>query len=170
MGKKKCKQCGTEVGPRSRHCTHCGHGFLIKGIQYPNVNPATLVSSKEARSISSKSENLPYLMNFIVECTDDKENLIREKYYGIDSSTWESICGNFRIRYGPFFMCIKTMKPFMLLMKSKDGDWGLCPGKYRFKTIEAAIKYMMWWKQQNAKVRLDEEQKAQQEANLEDMT
>lgn len=159
-GYKTCKICGSIEGPRSRHCKN-GHGFVIKGMQYPNVDPKTLVSPNEARSISAKSENLPYLMQFVKECTDEEEIRVREKYYGLTSETWDSICGNFRIRYGKTFMRINPQSPpYMLTMKCRDGSWGMCPGKQRFKTLPSVIKYMIWWRQQDAKTRLEAEQEA----------
>jgi len=158
-GSKLCV-CGKSVGPRSRHCKHCGHGFEIQGVQYPNVDPATLVSPNEARSISAKSENLPYLMQFISECTDPDEIQRREKYYGLNSESWDSTCGNFRIRHGETFMGIDPQAPpYTLMMKCRDGSWDLCPGRHRFRTLPASIKYMIWWRQQDAKTRLEEQQK-----------
>ena len=42
-GSKVCSNCQTgNIGVRSGWCPHCGKGFIIKGVQQPDVDPALL--------------------------------------------------------------------------------------------------------------------------------
>jgi len=144
-GEKFCGKCGTRNGPRAWNCVACGAGFLVKGVQHPDITPQEREAEiKDARQGVDRMERRR-LLKLIQPCQDAHEKRVRERYYGIKSKTYESRDGHYRIRFGPIFMgvpiALDDNKPYKLLW-NRRGDWEPVRGKNRFKRVFGAIKRM----------------------------
>lgn len=134
-GEKFCSHCGTRNGPRAWNCSFCGTGFTVKGKVYPDIKVVALHNVNNAADEK--------LIAMVRICEDPHEKNVREKYYGTDSKTFETIDGKFRIRYGAIFMGINIGddKPYKL-MYHKNDSWELVKGKNRFHGLIGAIKFI----------------------------
>lgn len=136
-GSKTCKACGTPNGPRSFICKHCRTAFSFA----KDKNKCVSVNTKSTESVTVKQKL--NLLDVVKRCTDTHELSILNKHYK-RGRTWESVDGNYRIRYAPFFMGVSCKleddKPFKVLFKH-NGYWEpLDEEKNRFKRLRSAIK------------------------------
>lgn len=144
-GSKQCLKCSKGCGPRSRWCPHCGAGFIVKGVQYPDKNLIESAHTTVEPDDNIQQEN-EELDKYFVRCTDETEREVLQRYYGEEAKSWDSIDGQYRLRECLQFMGIDVgdKKPYHLLWyNSQLYTWDLCVGKHKFKTVKAAIKHML---------------------------
>lgn len=151
-GEKFCSTCKGRNGPRAFQCVHCGKGFIVKGQQQPDVNPADReAEAKETRQTGLDRTERKRLLALVETCRERKEAATRIKFYGKKSKTFQSLCGKYRIRYCPEFMGVSVKlddnRPFSLLKLTTFGWEPVNLEKYRFKKLWTAIKTMVAFQQ-----------------------
>lgn len=133
-GHKVCSKCQTVNGVKARNCCKCGAGFILKGVQQPD-NSFTIVRGNV--EVKVNTDKIKYSEIFKpVESTPQEL-----KYYGKTHKAWISICGNYKINYGPQFygINIPDHKPYKLLFKS-GASWELADRPYIFSKMGKAVK------------------------------
>jgi ribosomal protein L40E len=133
-GKKVCVKCGGVNGAKAHNCVKCGAGFIIKGKQLPDTS-VTIV--KDNVEVNVNTEKIRFSEIFKpIESTEHEL-----KCYGKKHKAWISICGNYKINYGPLFynIPVPNNKPFKLLCKHNT-QWDLADRPYIFGKMGKAVK------------------------------
>lgn len=154
-GKKICTRCKKTNSSRCRNCAHCGYGFIIKGVKYPDLdligisaanaaNTINTVTKKAGQNTKKEVFDLYEPTRYLIECLDKNEYEVRVKNYGPHSKTWDSICGNFRVRYTPEFLgtSIEESQKYTLFVKIGD-SWRFPKNRTKFSSLKQLIKYML---------------------------
>ncbi len=135
-GSKTCAACGQANGPRSWNCSACGKGFIVKGLQKPDMDVTAHPPRSDPDAAKQRLWNL-------VEVYDDA---LKRKKHKIEGRTWQSKCGQYRIQERLTFMGVRIADHYskcVHLLRKVGGEWTLVRPKGKFKTPLAAIKRMV---------------------------
>lgn len=136
-GKKSCPRCKKDCGARSWNCS-CGAGFVIKGIQKPDVD----VTAQPARSAPRRADKLLNL----IEPYDAAEETERRGKYDIKGETWQSKDGKYIIRKTIVFMGVQIAEhfgnPYTVLSREANGLELIRPN-HSFQSLNGAIRAMI---------------------------
>jgi hypothetical protein len=133
-GRKICEKCKAVNGARALQCISCGTGFTIKGTKYPDKSTTIVRDSVE---VAVNPDKIKYSEIFKPLESSKKD----VDHYGKTHKAWISICGNYKINYGPTFygISIPDSKPYKLLCKS-GANWELADRPYLFAKLGKAVK------------------------------
>ena len=136
-GEKFCSKCGGRNGPRSWNCKGCGAGFLVKGTQYPDIEPGV---EKPRDAVEKKITEQQLLEHFLEVAPTEKDIMA----WGQKVRVWRSIDEKWMIRKRDRFygICMDDNEPYSLLYWDETyGMWNIPkPGPYCFKKLKLAIK------------------------------
>lgn len=142
-GQKTCNVCGKSVGPRSWSCSGCGSGFIIQGIQKPDIDPAS--DTPNPARLNVKPTAKQRLWN-LMELYDEEDDQRFRKRYDVEGKTWQSKCGCYRVREQFTFMGVDMQANFgkcVYLLKKRGNTWDVVKPKGKFGTVFAAIRRMV---------------------------
>ena len=160
-GNKICPACGTNNGPRSWNCKSCGKGFIVKGIQMPDVTPGGVPIMTAIVPVPIKRSRIN-ASGVIKRCQDPHELKILRKYGSPRARSWDSLDGHYRIRYMPSFMGVSAKledgKSFRLLQRIGPGEYEPVhvesedDKKHRFRKLKSAVKSLIKMKKERDKI------------------
>ena len=141
-GVKTCPKCKATTGPRSWNCPQCGHGYVVAGVQKPDMDAVT---ANPSRLNTVKADYKDRLWN-LVELYEGDDDVRARKRYNMEGRTWQSKCGQYRIREQFTFMGVNMTAHFskcVYLLKLRDNLWDVVRPKGHFRTPLAALRRML---------------------------
>jgi hypothetical protein len=140
-GRKVCPHCQSINGPRSFNCKECGKGFVVKGVQQPDILPEVQLAEAPIANPSKRQKLLNYVREY-----NGQDDLDRKLKYQIVGGTWISKCGTYKIQEQAWFLGVNMREHFIntfYLLKLIDDTWQRVTPKGRCKTLTSAIKRML---------------------------
>jgi hypothetical protein len=119
----------------------CGHGFTLKGVKKPDLD----VTAEPARSCTPQESAKQRLLN-LIELYDGEDDQTYRRTYGVAGRTWQSKCGQYRIREQHTFMGVNMEEYYskcVHLLKRERDKWEPVRPKGKFRTVLATIKRMV---------------------------
>lgn len=141
-GQKICRNCNASNGPRTKQCTNCGKGFIIKGVLQPDLDKQKLEYSNSRSAYNNNCKINNKILISLVDKYKGKDDKERRKKYDIKGRTWQSKDGKYRICERLTFCGVNMKdgygKPFYIY-KRGNNDWEPIKPKHRFKSLKRAL-------------------------------
>lgn len=149
---KECPACTGIIHHLSHYCKYCGEGQFSEqyGIKFPNLSMDEMRFRQMNGTLSEIDEQTQLMIDRVEQQKFTKlfhevpsSKLYKDKYYGETHKTFESVCGNYRILYGPYFMGVYIRSDKYKLMRKKGTEGWVFTDTYLFSKFKYAVKYYL---------------------------